>query len=107
MPSESNLELTNEERLQDGVPFSYYRSIPSANTEGSIGSDFCLAEMPLEAWITYNNNLYQIIRFENNTGLMVCRDKCNAESIHRLDASDNATYWGYWNNVPQNYRLEN
>ena len=106
MRQENIIEVDNEVRLQDGVPFPFIKSISSIENFW-IGEDFCLGEMPREAWITYDNNIYQIIRFDNNTGFMICRDKFNVESIHQLDSSDNATYWGYWENIPQNYHSEN
>jgi hypothetical protein len=105
--ADGNLEPGNEERLEDGHAFIFYRSIRDANTDRDVGEEFNLGEMPLGAWITYNDNLYQIIRFDNDTDLMICRDSFNSEPNHQLDATDNATYWGYWEDVPEHYHTTN
>ena len=82
-----------EERLDDGEPFPFFSSIAEADDDGQFGKEFSLGEMPRHAFITYDGNVYQIIIHDNETGYMVCSQPSN-NSIVRIDASENAVYWG-------------
>ena len=93
------IEEPEEVRLDEGDPISFFHTIEEADEAGMRGSEFCVGEMPVGAWFTYDNQLNQIVRFDNDNGVIIAKDQDNTQLL--IDASDNATYWGRWENRPQ------
>ena len=87
---------------EDGESFEFYKSIEEADSENSPGSEFNLGEMPLGAWFTHEGLLVKFIRFNNGGDGRV--DTILGKDIHGntylFDPSDDAIYWGKWENVP-------
>ena len=92
-----------EIRLDEGEPYDFYSTIEDADRENEPGTEFNLGEMPVGAWFTYDNYLYRFVRYVNGFNdkpdLIIGKDKENREYI--FDPTENAIYWGKWENTPQ------
>ena len=90
--------VNEEVRIEDGEPFDFYRSVEEADQDGNIGKEWNVGEMPVGAWVTYRNKLYQLDSYDNNTGRFIVS---NDFGVNSIDGSDNAIYWGKWENTPK------
>lgn len=95
--SEGKEDTVEEVRLDDGEPFEFYQTIEEVPTT-YIGEEWNVGEMPLGAWVTYRNKLYRLDKYDNNTGRFIVS---NNYGVNSIDATDNAIYWGEWENVPE------
>lgn len=94
---------------EDDEPIEFYPDNDSDILRQNIGKEINIGELPLKSWISYNNKLLQILHYDNfgelhpitrNKGMYCYKYGTNSDLLERIDSTDNAIYWGYFNNVP-------
>ena len=97
--AEAKQDTVEEEiRLDEGEEFEFYQTIEEADQDGNVGKEWNVGEMPLGAWVTHRNKLYQLDKYDNNTGRFIVSSVDGG--VNSIDATDNAIYWGKWENTP-------
>ena len=84
--------MFHEDRFENGMKIAYFKTINEAKKYEK--TNFCIAEMPLNSYMIYNNIIYKILNYNNKNGKMLCTNHGENEPEIEIDSSENAYYLG-------------